>query len=180
MDESQSNPINISNSIGSTTKIPILYTHDYEVWAHHFEDYVIGSEDNGYLIWEAIINGPFSHSATSRIIKTQKEYNDLLKDVKDIAQDEKDKFQCNIKALRLIRFALQSDTFRLVSSCTTAKEVWDRLRELYSTDEDLEHSIQTLLLSEFGEFRQGAEETVTQTFDRFNHLLSKMIKHDIE
>ncbi|KAL7593349.1 hypothetical protein Lser_V15G31515 [Lactuca serriola] len=180
MDKSQSNPINISNSIGSTTKIPILYTHDYEVWAHHFEDYVIGSEDNGYLIWEAIINGPFSHSATSRIIKTQKEYNDLLKDVKDIAQDEKDKFQCNIKALRLIRFALQSDTFRLVSSCTTAKEVWDRLRELYSTDEDLEHSIQTLLLSEFGEFRQGAEETVTQTFDRFNHLLSRMIKHDIE
>ena len=120
MDESQSNPINISNSIGSTTKIPILYTQDYEVWAHHFEDYVIGSEDNGYLIWETIASGPFAHSATSRIIKTQKEYNDLLKDVKDIAQDKKDKFQCNIKALRLIRSALQSDTFRLVSSCGTA------------------------------------------------------------
>ncbi|KAL7589973.1 hypothetical protein Lser_V15G41428 [Lactuca serriola] len=163
MDESQSNPINISNNIGSTTKIPILYTQDYEVWAHHFEDYVIGSEDNGYLIWEAIVSGPFSHSGTSKVIKTQKEYNDLLKDVKDVAQDEKEKFQCNIKALRLIRFAFQSDTFRLVSSCSTTKEIWDRLRELYSTDEDLEHSIQTLL-----------------TFDRFNHLLSKMIKHDIE
>ncbi|KAL7600039.1 hypothetical protein Lser_V15G23597 [Lactuca serriola] len=180
MDESQSNPINISNSIGPTTKIPILYTQDYEVWAHHFEDYVIGSEDNGYLIWEAIVSGPFAHSGTSKIIKTQKEYNDLLKDVKDVAQDEKEKFQCNIKALRLIRFALQSDTFRLVSSCSTAKEIWDRLRELYSIDEDLEHSIQTLLLSEFGEFKQNSDETVTQTFDRFNHLLSKMIKHDIE
>ncbi|KAL7610003.1 hypothetical protein Lser_V15G12622 [Lactuca serriola] len=180
MDDSQSNPINISNSIGSTTKIPILYTQDYEVWAHHFEDYVIGSEDNGYLIWEAIVSGPFSHSGTSRIIKTQKEYNDLLKDVKDVAQDEKEKFHCNIKALRLIRFALQSDMFRLVSSCSTAKEIWDQLRELYSTDEDLEHSIQTLLLSEFGEFKQNSDESVTQTFDRFNHLLSKMIKHDIE
>ncbi|KAL7609531.1 hypothetical protein Lser_V15G12916 [Lactuca serriola] len=147
---------------------------------HHFEDYVIGSEDNGYQIWEAITAGPFAHSSTSRIIKTQKEYNDLLKDVKDVAQDEKEKFQCNIKALRLIRFALQSDTFRLVSSCGTAKEVWDRLRELYSTDEDLEHSIQTLLLSEFGEFKQKLEEVLTQTFDRFNHLLSNMIKHDIE
>ena len=85
MDESQSNPTNISNNIGSTTKIPILYTQDYEVRAHHFEDYVIGSEDNGYLIWEAIVSGPFAHSATSRIIKTQKEYNDLLKDIKDVA-----------------------------------------------------------------------------------------------
>ena len=44
----------------------------------------------------------------------------------------------------------------------------------------MEHSIQTLLLSEFGEFKQKPEEVVTQIFDRFNHLLNKMIKHDIE
>ena len=180
MDDSQSNPINISNSIGSTTRIPILYTQDYEVWMHHFEDYVIGSEDNGYLIWEAITVGPFAHSSTSKIVKTQKEYNQLVNDVKDIPQDEKEKFQCNIKALRMIRFSLQSDTFRLVSSCATAKEIWDRLKELYSTDEDLEHSIQTLLLSEFGDFKQKPEEKLVQAFDRFNHLLSKMIKHGIE
>ena len=130
MDDSQTNPINISNSIGSTTRIPILYTQDYEVWTHHFEDYVINSEDNGYLIGEAITVGPFAHSSTSKIVKTQKEYNQLVNDVKDIPQDEKEKFQCNIKALRMIRFALQLDTFRLVSSCATAKEIWDRLKEL--------------------------------------------------
>ena len=80
-DDSQVNPINISNSIGSTTRVPILYTQDYEVWTHHFEDYVIGSEDNGYLIWEAITMGPFVHSGTNRTIKSQKEYNQLLVDV---------------------------------------------------------------------------------------------------
>ena len=92
---------------------------------HHFEDYVIGLEDNGYLIWEAITSVPFAHTRTSKIVKMQKEYNQLVNDVKDIPQDEKEKFQCNIKALRMIRFALQSDTFRLVSSCATAKEIWD-------------------------------------------------------
>ena len=80
-----------------------------------------------------------------------------MNDVKDIPQDEKEKFQCNIKALRMIRFALQSDTFRLVSSYATAKEIWDRLKELYSNDEDLEHCIQTLLLSEFGDFKRKPE-----------------------
>lgn len=103
------------------------------------------------MIWEAIIVGLFAHSSTSKIVKNQKEYNQLVNDVKDITQDEKEKFQCNIKALRMIRFSLQSDMFRLVSSCATAKEIWDRLKELYYTDEDLEHSIQTLLLSEFGD-----------------------------
>ena len=84
-----------------------------------------------------------------------------------------------IKTTRMIRFALQYDTFRLVSSCTAAKQIWDRLKELYSTDEDLEHSIQTLLLSEFGDFKQKPEEKLIQAFDCFNHLLSKMINHGI-
>ena len=74
-DDSQTNPINISNSIGSTTRILILYTHGYEVWALHFEDYVLDSEDNMYLIWVAITLGPFVHFGTSRTIKTHKEYN---------------------------------------------------------------------------------------------------------
>ncbi|XP_052623195.1 uncharacterized protein LOC128128391 [Lactuca sativa] len=95
-------------------------------------------------------------------------------------QYEKDKLLCNVKAMRMIKFALQSDTFRLVGSCTTAKEIWDRLKELYSTDEDLEHSIQTLILSEFRVFEQKPDEKLIQTFDWFNNLLSKMIKHGIE
>lgn len=101
-------------------------------------------------------------------------------DVNDVPQDEKKMLVSNIKALRMIRFTLQSDTFRLVSSCTTAKEIWDILKELYSTVEDLEHSIQTLLLLEFGEFKQKPEEMIIQAFDCFNHLLSKMIKYGIE
>ena len=66
-----------------------------------------------------------------------------------------------------------------MSLCTIAKEIWDRLKELYSTDEDLEHSIQTLLLSEFGDFKQNLDKSLIQTFNRYNHLHSKMIKHGI-
>ncbi|XP_052621843.1 uncharacterized protein LOC128127401 [Lactuca sativa] len=179
-DDVQSNPINISNSIGSSTRVPILYMQDYEVWAHHFEDYVIGSDDKEYLIWEAITLGPFVHFGTNTTVKTQKEYNKWTADVDKIPQDEKDKLLCNVKELIIIRFALQANTFRLVSSCTSSIEICDRLKELYSTDDDLEHSIQTLLLSEFGAFTQKAKETLLQMFDRYNHLLSKMTKHGIE
>ena len=52
--------------------------------------------------------------------------------------------------------------------------------ELYSTDEDLEHSTQTLLLSEFGDLEQKPEESLIQTFNRYNDLLSKIIKHGID
>lgn len=68
--------------------------------------------------------------------------------MKNIPQDEKEKLTRNIKAMRVIRFALQSDKFRLVSTCTTVKVIWERLKELYYTDVDLKHDTQTLLLSE--------------------------------
>ena len=81
--------------------------------------------------------------------------------------------------MRIIRFALPLYMFCLVSSCETAKEIWDRLKELYLSDVDLEHSVQTLLLSKFGAFSQNLDEKLDQTFNRFNHLLSRMLKHKI-
>lgn len=89
----------------------------------------------------------YSHTATKKLIKTQVDYNALLIEQKDVAQDEREKLMSNIKALRIISFALPSDTFRLVSTCETTKEIWDRLKELYLSDVDLEHLIQTMLLS---------------------------------
>ncbi|KAI3740017.1 hypothetical protein L2E82_30433 [Cichorium intybus] len=178
-DDHQTQSFNLSSSISSTTRIPILFTHDYEVWALHFEDYALGIEEHGETIWQAITEGTFVHTTTRRVIKTLKEYNDILVAHTNIPQDEKDKLMCNIKAFRIIRFALQADTLRLVSSCETSKEIWDRLQELYIGDADLEHSVQTTLLSDFGSFEQAPDETLTQTFNRYNHLLSRLLKYKI-
>ena len=112
----------------------------------------------------------FSHTATRKVIKSQADYNALLVEHANVPHEENEKLLSNIKAMRIIRFALPPDTFRLVSTCNTSKEIWDRLKELYSKDADLEHSLQTTLLSEFGSFVQKLGEKLDQTFNRFNHL----------
>ena len=73
-------------------------------------------------------------------------------------------------------FVVPLDTFRLTSSLETAK-IWNKRKELYSWDDDLKDSIQTIILSEFGAFKQKSDETLDQVVNRFNHLLSKMLKH---
>ena len=171
---------NLSSSLGSTTRIPILFPNDYEVWALHFEDYVLGLEENNSLVWESITVAPFSHIASNTTVKTLPEYNKLVADYTALPQDDKDKLMSNIKAMRIIRFALPPDTFRLISSFDTANGIWNRLKELYSGDADLEHSIQTTLLSEFGAFSQSSDEKIDQVFNRFNHLLSRMLKYKLE
>ena len=53
------------------------------------------------------------------------------------------------------------------------------VEELYFSDAYLEHSIQRLLLSEYGAFAQKSDEKLDQTFNCFNHLLSRMLKFKI-
>lgn len=51
-EDSHSILFNLHGSIGSTNRIPI--PEDYEVWALHFEDYVLGIETHGSSIWKVI------------------------------------------------------------------------------------------------------------------------------
>lgn len=84
-------------------------------------------------------NEIYMHSGTIKEIKTQTDYNALIIEHTNVRHDQKDKLMCNLKAMRIIRFSLPLETFHLVSSCDTAKRIWDRLKELYSGDVDLEH-----------------------------------------
>ena len=59
----------------------------------------------------------FIHTTTRKYIKTQAEYNDLLLNVKNVAQGEKEKFQSNIKAMRIIRFARKTKNINRRRSC---------------------------------------------------------------
>ena len=90
---------NLSSSIGSTTRIPILFPNDYELWALHFEDHVLGLEEHGSIIWQSITEGPFLHTVTRRPIKTLQDYNTLLADVTTIPLDESNRLMSNIKAM---------------------------------------------------------------------------------
>ena len=38
----------------STTRILILFPEDYEVWALHFEDYILGIKEHGSSIWHGM------------------------------------------------------------------------------------------------------------------------------
>ena len=70
-------------------------------------------------------------------VRTQDDYDTFVDDDTKIDSVEKVKQMCNLKALRIIRFALPTDTFCLVSSYQTVKEIWVRLKELYFGEVDL-------------------------------------------
>ena len=113
------------------------------------------------------------HTTIRRIITTQVDYNEFLVEHTNVPHDEKDKLMCHIKVMKIIRLALPPHTFLLVSTCKTAKEIWDRLKELYSSDIDLEPFVQTLILLEFRDFVQMSNEKLDHTISSVNLLNKK-------
>lgn len=70
------------------------------------------------------------------VIKNQEELDNIITASKDIPKDEKDLLKNNLRAKRELCFALPQDMFRLMSSLQTTKEIWGRLKELYSGNGD--------------------------------------------
>ena len=71
---------NLANSIGSSSKVPTLFPDDYEIWALHMEDYLLGLE-NGYMIWKSVTKGrhkfPLTDETGNITVHTNEEYEDL-------------------------------------------------------------------------------------------------------
>lgn len=114
---------------------------------------------------------------TKEIFQSQEKLDDIIANDKCIESHKKDKLINNLNATKILRVALPPDTFLFVSSVPNAKIKWDRLRVLYSGDDDLTYSIQNTLLSEYGIFEQKLDVTIDQNIHHFNHFLTRILKH---
>lgn len=99
-DDLHSLSFNLPSSIGSTSRIPILVIEDYEVWALHFENYILGIEEHGSTIWHAMTTETYKYSLTKKEVKTKKDYDEIIAD--NPANDKKIKLMCTLKAMRII------------------------------------------------------------------------------
>ena len=77
-DDLYSFSFNLPSSIGSTTRIPILFLEDYEFQALHFEDYVLGTETHGSSIWHAMTVETYKYFINREEVKTQAQYDAII------------------------------------------------------------------------------------------------------
>lgn len=113
-EDSHSISFNLPSSIGYTTLIPILFPDDYEVWALHFEGNVLGIKTHGFSILHVITKESYKHTKIREIVKTQRWFDGINVDDKEIHSNEKDKLMDNLIATRILRFTFQPNTFFIV------------------------------------------------------------------
>ncbi|GAV76187.1 LOW QUALITY PROTEIN: DUF4219 domain-containing protein/UBN2 domain-containing protein, partial [Cephalotus follicularis] len=86
---------------------------------------------------------------------------------------DRKKVQLNPKAKRVIICALNSNEFN-VSSCATAKEMWDRLEVTYEGTNQVKDDKINMLVREYEMFPMKENENISSMFVRFTNIINSL------
>ncbi|GAV81374.1 UBN2 domain-containing protein [Cephalotus follicularis] len=121
-----------------------------------------------FNLWDIIINGPeLPHTISNEGVKT-------LKPISLYTDDDRKKVQLNAKAKHVIICAFISNEFNRVSSCATAKKMWDGLEVTYKGTNQVKNAKINMLVREYEMFSMKENENISRMFVRFTDIINSL------
>ncbi|GAV56906.1 zf-CCHC domain-containing protein/UBN2 domain-containing protein, partial [Cephalotus follicularis] len=82
--------------------------------------------------------------------------------------------QMNAKAKHIILCAINSNDFNRVSSCVSAKEMWDRLEVTYEGTNQVKEAKTSMLVHDYEMFTMNENEDIKTMFTRFTNITNNL------
>ncbi|GAV91165.1 DUF4219 domain-containing protein/UBN2 domain-containing protein [Cephalotus follicularis] len=147
------------------SKPPFFDGNNYSHWKAKMTIFIQALDFN---LWDIIIDGPeLPQTITKEGVKS-------LKPRSLYTDEDRKKVQLNAKAKHVIICALNSNEFNRVSSCATAKEMWDRLQVTYEGTNQVKHAKINMLVREYEMFSMKENENISSIFVRFTNIINSL------
>ncbi|GAV62437.1 UBN2 domain-containing protein, partial [Cephalotus follicularis] len=120
-----------------------------------------------YQLWHIIANGPRMPTRTIEGVvspKPENEYND----------NDFRMLQLNSKAKHVLFCAVGPNEFNRISSCDSAKEMWDLLEVTYEGTNQVKESKISILVHEYELFMMHNDECISDMFTRFTTITNSL------
>ncbi|GAV58214.1 LOW QUALITY PROTEIN: DUF4219 domain-containing protein/UBN2 domain-containing protein, partial [Cephalotus follicularis] len=119
-----------------------------------------------YNLWDLIVDGPNlpTNENGEVISKPRTSYND----------EDRKRVQMNAKAKHIIICAINSSDFNRVSSCISAKEMWDRLEVTYEGTNQVKEAKISMLVHDYEMFTMYENEDIKSMFTRFTNITNAL------
>ncbi|GJV64047.1 ribonuclease H-like domain-containing protein [Tanacetum coccineum] len=151
-----------TTSITLTAKLPILNPGEYDLWLMRIEQYFLMTD---YSLWEVILNGNKVLKRTVR--ETEQEYEPTT-------TKEKQDMRNEMKARGTMLMALPNKDQLKFHSYKDAKLLMEAIEKRYGGNKESEKVQRTLLKQQYENFAGSSSETIDQTFDRLQKLMSQL------
>ncbi|GKA77887.1 hypothetical protein Tco_0784424 [Tanacetum coccineum] len=145
-----------------TARLPILNPGEYDLWLMRIEQYFLMTD---YSLWEVILNG---NKVLKRTVgETEQEYEPTTAKEKQDRRNE-------MKARGTLLMALPNKDQLKFHSYKDAKLLMEAIEKRYGGNKESKKVQRTLLKQQYENFTGSSSETMDQTFDRLQKLISQL------
>ncbi|MQL88818.1 hypothetical protein Taro_021385 [Colocasia esculenta] len=92
----------------------------------------------------------------------------------DDSNDDKKKISLNSKAKSILCCALSKKEFNIISACTSAMEMWEKLRITYEGTYKVKETRIDILVAQYERFQMQSGESITQMYNRFTDITNNL------
>ncbi|GAV57970.1 zf-CCHC domain-containing protein/DUF4219 domain-containing protein/UBN2 domain-containing protein, partial [Cephalotus follicularis] len=143
---------------------PFFDGNNYSFWKTRMTIFL---QSLDYQLWHIIVNGPRMPTRTIEGVvspKPENEYND----------NDFRMLQLNSKAKHVLFCAVGPNEFNRISSCDSAKEMWDFLEVTYEGTNQVKESKISMLVHEYELFIMHNDECISDMFTRFTTIVNSL------
>ncbi|KAJ9557079.1 hypothetical protein OSB04_011693 [Centaurea solstitialis] len=146
------------------SKVPMLKPNEFEMWKIRIKQYMLLTD---YALWEVVEHGP---SVPEPAVAGAPPKSDA----------DKKRKQTEMKALSTLLLAIPNEYQHQLCTCPDAKSLWNALEKRLSGTKSSKRNQKALLKQQYGNFTSTKNESMTQTFDRFNKLIGELANVDVK
>ncbi|KAL3820174.1 hypothetical protein ACJIZ3_006080 [Penstemon smallii] len=150
--------------------VPHIAGMSFEDWKIRMEIFLAAYNDNMYT---CIIKGPFKFTKT---IKVDDVDITVEKDLNEMTAEEIKLFNLDKVGRFIMTKALDNDRFDKVKHCKTAKEMWDKVRDMREGNDAIKEHQLSVALEKLDNFKMKSAETIDQMDTRFTRTLNEVLK----
>ncbi|KAJ9561684.1 LOW QUALITY PROTEIN: hypothetical protein OSB04_006844 [Centaurea solstitialis] len=142
------------------SKVPILKPNEFDMWKIRIKKYMLLTD---YAMWDIIENGPIErHPGEDGVVPLLRTDAD-----RKIRQSE-------MKALSTLLLAIPNEYQHQFANCGNAKILWEALEKRFAGSKSSKRNQKAVLKQQYENFMSSKNESMTQTFDRFNKLIGEL------
>ncbi|KAI3715584.1 hypothetical protein L6452_22570 [Arctium lappa] len=143
------------------SKVPMLRSNEFDMWKIRIKQYILLTD---YSMWDIIENGPSDAGKIGEDGKRTPPKTDA----------ERKTRQTEMKALSTLLLTIPNEYQHQFCNCTDAQMLWNALEKRFSGTKSTKRNQKAILKQQYENFMSTKNESMTQTFDRFNKLIGEL------
>ncbi|KAJ9558008.1 hypothetical protein OSB04_012622 [Centaurea solstitialis] len=149
------------------SKVPMLKPNEFDMWKIRIRQYMLLTD---YGMWEVVENGPGVDEVVAEGGARPPPRSDA----------DRKRRQTEMKALSTLLLAIPNEYQHQFSTYTDAKSLWTALEKRFSGTKSTKRNQKAILKQQYENFTSLKNESMTQTFDRFNKLIGELATVDVK